>query len=155
MELVTIAGIGFLYHEMHTPDGSPGMQVPRHRFLKWNRVVIDPDADSIKTAKWIASEFVQPYWEWEREFQAPKGEYRKAATTSSANRSATIDDERGDWNRKRGEDRDLMCVWKVFSKAGMGHRASGPTDDPAADGAHGTPIPDGCGTPRRRSRSRP
>lgn len=127
-----IAGRGFLMHEMAAPPGG-GLPLPKHYYVSWKRVYIDPDAESIHDATWIAVEFQGPSWEVEKEFLLPEGALKDVAKAESANRQGQIDgDSRGGWSRKQGVTHDLVTYYKVFSKAGMGHRISAPSTDPAA-----------------------
>lgn len=117
-----IKGRGVVFHEMFAAPGS-NTWLPKTSWLSVDDVLIDPDAKTLRGATWIAIRCQEPYWQVERDRGMEPGSMKKAATGESASRSAEVDSGKfGSHYRRRGDSHDLVTYYKVFSKAGMGHR---------------------------------
>jgi hypothetical protein len=90
-------------------------------------LVIDPDADNVWDAKWIAIRCRHPVWEVEKKYQAQPGEFKKYADSSTYNGVAESGGgvHNSDGHRVVGASYDSMTYWKVYSKGGIGVRLSG------------------------------
>ncbi|MAH50423.1 hypothetical protein CMI37_31670 [Candidatus Pacearchaeota archaeon] len=86
----------------------------------------DPDCTSLADAWWICKKEVKPYWEFEREFKLPKDSLRGHASNESHNgRGEQAGNDMASHHRRQGQTNDLMVVYKVWSKMGVGGRMSG------------------------------
>ncbi len=126
-----LKGMGTLWPETYLPAGGGGNMVGSF-YKTVDYLLIDPDAEVLDDAKWVAVMCVHPYWEVERTYGLPQDSLRGSSTLESMSQQAvTAADPKGQWNRKTGRTNDLMVYWKVFSKMGMGGRmSSGPGSQP-------------------------
>lgn len=91
-----------------------------------DNLLIDPDAESIEDAMWIAKRCVGPYWVVEREFGYPEGFLKNKASVSSSNAQGELQgDDLKRLHAKQGKTFDLIVYWKIWSKGGIGSRLSG------------------------------
>lgn len=93
-----------------------------------DHLAIDPDMETLETAKWIARRMTRPYWEVEREFGFAERSLKRYANLESATHqgmSSGADAQHNDINRRQGLSNDLLVYWKVYSKMGAGHRIQG------------------------------
>lgn len=91
-----------------------------------DNLIIDPDATSLETAKWIAQRCVQPVWEVERTFGLPDGTLKGKGNYESADSQGSRDTQ--PWSavdRQAGKTFDLITYYKVYSKGGVGFRLGG------------------------------
>jgi hypothetical protein len=118
-----IKGMGTLWTEVYMPRGSSRKMVGSF-FDTVDNLVIDPDAESLQDAQWVARRCVHPVWEVEREYGLRPGSIR--GSVESIGRAAEVDSHGdGDYHRKRGMTNDLLVYWKIYSKMGIGGRMSG------------------------------
>lgn len=125
-----IKGMALLWTEVYQPAGAPFKMIGSF----WDTVdnlVIDPDAECVRDAKWVARRCVHPYWEVEQEYGLPKDSLKGKATLESveATASVTAGGVEGDYNRRTGQTNDLIVYWKVYSKMGVGDRLKGVRQD--------------------------
>jgi hypothetical protein len=118
-----IKGMGLLWTELYTP---PGMQhaLPGSFYDTVDNLILDPDMESIKDAKWCARKCIHPVWQVEQEYGLKPGTL-KGNIESFATQGATQLDEDADYQRRRGLSNDLVMYYKVYSKMGVGARLSG------------------------------
>lgn len=120
-----IKGLGVLWSELYQPSGA-GNKLVGSFFDTVDNLLIDPDSESLKHAKWTAKRCVHPYWEVERVYGLPEGSLKKAAGIESYARAGEVTAMiEGDYRRKQGLTNDLMVYWKIFSKMGLGGLLSG------------------------------
>lgn len=120
-----IKGMGILWTELYTPAGSQ-MKMVGSFFGTVDDLVIDPDVESLRDAKWIAKRCTHPHWEVEDEYGLPRDSLKKAAgAESSTSQAAVLVDPDGVTARKRGDTNDLVTYWKIWSKQGMGGQLKG------------------------------
>ncbi len=119
-----IAGMGVLWVEPYTsPAGGYKMVGSFQGGV--DQLVIDPDATSLHTAKWVARRCVEPVWEAERRRGLPPGTLQPAASLKSTDQAAAgeslgLTDK---WAAHQdGRSNDLVVYWKVWSKMGLGGR---------------------------------
>jgi len=86
---------------------------------------IDPDAEDIKHAWWIARKLCQPVWEVERRFGLKPGSVKGAY--ESANMQVEVDSQKKESDRQRGLSNDLITYYEIYSRMGCGGRLSGAT----------------------------
>lgn len=118
-----IKGLGLLYTEVYSPPGG-GMKMVGSFYDTVDNLVIDPDAEDLRNAKWVARRCCHPYWEVERMYNLPPGSLKQKANIASQNgqaSSAAINE----YKKKHGTTNDLFVYWKVFSKMGVGGLLSG------------------------------
>lgn len=120
-----IKGMGVLWTELYYPKGA-NMKMAGSFYDSVDNLLIDPDAETLADAKWIAKRCVHPVWQVEREYQLRQGELR-GNVESYDQQAALADDANGSYNRKRGLTNDLLVYWKIWSKMGIGARLSGVT----------------------------
>jgi hypothetical protein len=118
-----IKGMGLLWTEVYRPHGSP-IQMVGSFYDSVDNLVIDPDMESIRHAKWIARRRVMPRWEVERRFRLPK-EFLKKGDLQSANFQAEMgSDPENEFFWQTGVTNDLYTFWEVYSRMGLGHLMS-------------------------------
>jgi hypothetical protein len=116
-----IKGMGCLWTEVYRPTGAPNMTMVGSFYDTVDNLLIDPDMESIKDAKWIARRCVHPYWQVEREYGLPEGALGNKATLTSFGQQAQVAaSPDGDYRQKQGQTNDLVVYWKVWSKMGCG-----------------------------------
>lgn len=118
-----IKGMGCLWTEVYQPAGAPYKMVGSF-FDSVDNLLIDPDATSLRDAKWVARRCTHPVWEVERKYNLPPGSL-KGTRESLNNFAAVSSDPVGDYFRRIGQTNDLLTYWKVYSKMGMGARLKG------------------------------
>jgi hypothetical protein len=118
-----IKGMGCLWHEVYLPRGGQFKMVGSFHDSVDN-LFIDPDAESLSDAKWIARKCVHPIWQVERDYGLAPGSL-KGNLESTAQQVMVTGSSAGDYDRKRGLTNDLLQYWKVYSKMGLGSRLSG------------------------------
>ena len=85
---------------------------------------IDPDAEEIDDAKWVAQRCFHPTWEVERDYGLPAGTLKGKGTYESAWQQGEMKaDDLASTHRQQGTS-DLIEYWKIWSKMGMGGRSS-------------------------------
>lgn len=120
-----IKGRGVLWTDTYHPAGAQLTMVGSF-FDTVDNLLIDPDAEKLSQARWIAQRCVAPYWDVEREYQLPPESLKSKATLESFGRQAEVSaDADGDYQRKRGQTNDLIVYWKIWSKMGLGGRLLG------------------------------
>lgn len=120
-----IKGMGCLWTEKYIPTGSP-MKMVGSFFDTVDNLLIDPDSESLRDAKWIARRHIKPHWEAERIFGLAPDSLREGATMETMGRQAEVTTyPDGDFRRKEGQTNDLIVYWEIFSKMGMGGRLRG------------------------------
>lgn len=126
IEEALIKGMGLLWTEIYTPPGA-GNKLIGSFYDTVDNLLIDPDAEHIHQAKWIARRCVHPYWEVEREYGLAKDTLKDKATLEGLNQMASVYSlgTAGDYRRKTGWTNDLLVYWKVYSKMGAGGRLTG------------------------------
>jgi len=86
-------------------------------------ILIDPDARSPKDALWVAWRELMPVWRVKEEFGARANGIEGDHTSDSAlgsGRDVDEKDYRGEGKRKPEESNDLVEIWRIYSKMGMG-----------------------------------
>jgi hypothetical protein len=124
-----IKGMGVLWAETYSPNGSP-YKMAGSFFDSVDNLVVDPDMESIEHATWIARRRVMPKWEVEKKFGLPKDTLK--GNLESLNMQAESEAS-PDYNyyRQRGETNDLLTYWEIYSRMGLGHRMRGNLNIPA------------------------
>lgn len=118
-----IQGRGCLWTELYQPPGSP-FRVVRSTFDPVRNLIVDPDADRIENASWIARRRVRPAWKVEREYGLRPGSLHRNLE-SHAVQSQLLADESLKYDRARGFSGDLVVYWQIWSKMGIGGRLPG------------------------------
>ncbi len=95
-----------------------------------DNLLIDPDAESLDDAKWIARRCVHPVWQVEREYNLPEGALTNKGNLESGNSQGESEgNDFADYHRKKGETFDLLVYYKIWSKGGVGARLTGVTTE--------------------------
>lgn len=118
-----IKGMGVLWTELFQPPGSP-YRLAGSFWDSTDNLVIDPDAEQLKDAKWVARRCIHPVWETERKYGYPPGTLR-ANVESYAAQAGYFGDPDADFLRKQGRSNDLIIYWKIWSKMGVGAKLQG------------------------------
>lgn len=117
-----IKGMGCLWTEKYIPTGAP-MTMVGSFFDTVDNLLVDPDAECLRDAKWIARRRIHPHWEVERMYGLSPGTLLGAASLESFSRQSEVTTHPdGDFRRKEGLTNDLVVYWEIFSKMGMGGR---------------------------------
>ncbi len=117
-----IKGRGCLWTGLITPPGSEVSFVGSF-YESVDYLFIDPDAESMDDAWWIARKVCLPIWEVEKKFDLRPGSLKGAY--ESANLQAEVDHARKGFDRQRGLTNDLIVYYEVYSRMGCGGRLSG------------------------------
>lgn len=122
-----IKGRGCLWTEVQS---FPGSDVPLvgSFYDSVDNLLIDPDAEEVEEACWIARKCVHPIWQVEREYGIPQDYLRKRAKYESGNKQGELQADPKEKNRKRADPErtnDLIVYYKVYSKMGIGARLHG------------------------------
>jgi hypothetical protein len=119
-----IKGRGCLWTETYTPPGSQQKFVGSF-YDSVDFLAIDPDAEQIEDAWWIARKCSGPYWDVERLYGLEPGSLKDKGVVESQDRQVSVDAFDNHDARKRGTTNDLVCYWKVWTRMGVGGRLSG------------------------------
>lgn len=125
-----ITGMGVVWHEMYRPGpNAPGF-LPYSYQGSPDDLFLDPDAEKWNELTWCAQRTQIPRWQAEREYGLRDGALKKYARGETSMRSASVDSsEMGIYRRKQGRTADVVTIYKVWSKSGLGHELSAPTND--------------------------
>lgn len=122
-----IKGRGVAWTESWQPPGSQTRYISSY-YDTVDRLLIDPDMETVKDALWISREMVVPVWKAEEIFQLKRGSLKEKGTTESINQTSVSDTEPdGDWARKQGRSNDLIRYSVIYSRMGLGAKLSGAT----------------------------
>lgn len=120
-----VKGRGCLWTEPYFPPESNRVMIGSFRDAPEN-LLIDPDAETLEDAWWIAKQCVYPIWQVERDYKLQPGTLAKKGSYESVNsqeeRGSSLDVKGA---RERGETQDLITIWKVWSRCGAGARLTG------------------------------
>lgn len=118
-----IKGMGCLWTELYRPEGLDVTMVGTF-YDTVDNLLIDPDAESLRDAKWVARRCIHPIWRVEDDYKLPRGTLR--GNMESLNHFAEeMSDEDREYNKRTGRSNDLMVYWKIYSKMGIGGRLEG------------------------------
>ncbi len=84
---------------------------------------IDPDAEVLADAWWIARKRIRPVWDVERRFNLKRGSLK--GKHESAGMQAEVDTNKKGLDRARGLTNDLLVYWEIYSRMGCGGRLAG------------------------------
>lgn len=89
-----------------------------------DRLLTDPDFNTIDECKWIALKHTDPHWAVERRFQLPAGSLKNRASLESSWTFGELqgNDDRGNPHRAAGQTNDLVVWYEIWSKTGAGGR---------------------------------
>lgn len=118
-----VKGRGCVWTELHQPPEAD-YSVVRSTYGSVDDLLIDPDADSIDEAKWIARRCVHPVWEVEQMYGLRQGSLR-GNMESQDQQSYVSQSDDALYERKKGNTNDLIVYHKIWSKMGIGGRLSG------------------------------
>jgi hypothetical protein len=118
-----LKGRGCLWTELYvSPSGAS--QIVGSFYDSVDNLLIDPDATSMLDAKWIARRHILPVWQAEDEYGLPRGSLKAHAESyDSLARSNT--DYGAATKRRMGQTNDLVCLYEIFSKMGIGDQLAG------------------------------
>lgn len=121
-----IKGAGCLWQEVYRPPGGQ-IKFVGSFYDSADHLVIDPDAEMLRDAYWIARRRIEPVWKVEDKFGYYRGALKGNLESLNMQGVQEAYEERGqgDLDRKRGLTSDLLCYWEVFSKMGIGERLKG------------------------------
>jgi hypothetical protein len=117
-----IKGRGCLWVELVTPPGDT-IKVVASNYDSVDFLQVDPDAESLEDAWWIARECCHPVWEVERKYGLTPGSLK--GNRESYNQQAEVDSGKKEFDRQRGMTNDLLVYWQVWSRMGAGGRLRG------------------------------
>lgn len=116
-----IKGCGILWTEQYEPY--PGGPVLVGSFYDTvDNLTMDPDAETVEEAWWIARKCVHPVWQVARDYPVSEDFLEKKYGTHESGLAQSDSSEEATYKRKIGKSNDLVEYWKVYSKMGMGHR---------------------------------
>ncbi len=117
-----IKGRGLLFPRPYQPPGTDRIMVGSW-WVSVDDLVIDPDAESMDEAWWIAVRVTEPVWRIERDRGYKPGTLQPSAQFESANAQGEIRGNDLEQNeRAAGRTQDLMTYWKIWSRCGPGTR---------------------------------
>lgn len=124
-----VKGRGVLWVAPYTQAGSE-LTMTGSFYDTVDNLFIDPDAETLEDAKWIAKREVKPAWELERDYGLKSGTLEgKANMESSESQGERLGDDMANLHRKQGKTFDLIVHWKIWSKGGVGVRLTGVKTD--------------------------
>jgi hypothetical protein len=124
-----VSGRGILWPEHYKMPGSEQTLVGSF-FDRQENLYIDPDATGLHDAWWIAKRCVLPTWKVEQEYGFQPGALKGRGNYESSNNRANLDgDDLSGLHRAMGKSNDLMVIWKIWSKMGVGDRLAGGQDN--------------------------
>lgn len=122
-----IKGRGCLWTEHFELPGS-GRTLTGSFWDSVDNLLIDPDAESIETAKWIARRNRKPIWEVERLFKLKAGSLKgKGTIQSGTSQGESRGDDFASLRYAEGQSFDIIEYYEVWSKGGVGTRLTGVT----------------------------
>lgn len=116
-----IKGCGTLWTELYKPPQSDIYLVGSF-YDSINNLLLDPDAETFGEVQWAARRCILPTWEWERQYNLPRGSVIGSVESKNHQGSTFQETYRGEADRRRGDTNDLAAGWKIYSKMGMGTR---------------------------------
>ena len=120
-----IKGRGLLWHEMYSPPGS-AVSLPRSFYDSVDNLLIDPDAESLEDATWIARRCIKPVYVVEEKYGLKEGSLKDAGKHESMSNAAFVESSKdGTTRRKQGCSSDLIVYYEIWSKCGMGQWLKG------------------------------
>lgn len=120
-----VCGRGFLMPRPYSMPGSK-RKLTGCFYVPQKDVWWDPDATSQDTAQWMTMREVLPYWKVEKEFNLPKDSLKKFAQHESSNGyGERSSDSNNKLHRAQGKTCDLMVIYRIWSKMGVGVRLAG------------------------------
>ena len=124
-----VKGRGVLWVQPYTQPESQ-MNLTGSFYDSVDNLFIDPDAERLEDAKWIAKREVKPVWEVERDYGLKPGTLdHKANLESAESQGERLGDDMASLHRQQGKTFDLIVHWKIWSKGGVGARLSGVNTD--------------------------
>lgn len=120
---VILTGAGFLWQEVYQPVGMQSKLVGSFHESVTN-IIFDPDATWVGDAMWCGRRKMVPKWELEQQWGL-KPDAIRGQRESSTGRAHNDRDKDGPWRRAKGESNDLVEVWEIYSKMGVGSRLKG------------------------------
>lgn len=122
-----IKGRGVLWCELHDPPD--GLRMVGSFFVSVDDLLIDPDAEDVASARWIARRRREPHWVTEDKMGQPSGSLKKYCQSESYNEEGGRSDSDRRERRRQGGTNDLIEYYEVYSLMGAGGWLSGVTDD--------------------------
>lgn len=119
-----IKGRGIAWSEVYRRPQSPRAMVGSF-FDTVDNLYIDPDAETLEDAQWIARKCEHPVWMVEDEYQLPRGTLKKGGYESFASSAAVNVSQEKDKKRNDGSSNDMFCYYKVWTRMGIGDKLSG------------------------------
>jgi hypothetical protein len=123
-----IKGMGCLWTEVYTPPGANFKLIGSFHDSVDN-LIIDPDAESLDDAKWIARMYVKPKWQFMQEYPGVTEDMLKSAQMSYDSAATLITDSDPIHRMRTGQTNDLIVYWRIYSKMGMGSMQKGVPQD--------------------------
>jgi len=120
-----IKGMGLLFTEVYQPKGLDILMVGSF-YDTVDNLQMDPDAETMHDAQWVARRCIHPVWMVEREYGLPRGTLRGSIESINRQGDGSIDEDL-DFQRRLGRSNDLVVYWKIYSKMGIGARLAGVT----------------------------
>jgi hypothetical protein len=115
-----IKGRGCMWTELYrSPSGA--VRAVRSFFDSVEALLIDPDAESFDSAKWIARRKGMAVWEAERLYGLREGSL-KGHGESLAKQADVDSDDDLKYERRQGKTNDLIVIYHIYSKMGIGGR---------------------------------
>jgi len=122
-----VKGRGVLRVEPYQYPGS-GQTMPVQSYVSVDNLLIDPDAENFDfdSCWWIAIKNVMHTWQAERRWGLKKDSLRdKGDAESNWSRGEREGDDLGNYRRGEGNTNDMITVWEIFSRGGIGARLCG------------------------------
>jgi hypothetical protein len=111
-----IKGMGCLWCELF---GEGNSKVSGLGFTSIDHILIDPDAENLNDAKWIARRRERPVHEVEDEFGYKRGDLKAQKFSQSSDADAS---NREDLFVAKHKSTDTIVYYEIYSRMGVGHR---------------------------------
>lgn len=124
-----IKGLSCLWTE-YTEPYPDGPRVIVSSFDSVDNLIFDPDCEQREKALWIARKRVLPVWQVAKDYDQDEAYLKKLAGIGESVNSQEEGRDNPDHQteKAKGRTNDLLEIWEVYSKMGMGNRLSGVKD---------------------------
>lgn len=96
-----------------------------------DNLLIDPDAEELRFAQWVARRRREPVWRVEDKYKLPRGSLKP--NQESLNQTADqVNNPMELYDRATGQTNDQLEYYEIFSRMGIGGRLQGQEQNPAS-----------------------
>ena len=123
-----IKGLGVLWHYIYSEPGTSKKLIGSY-YDSVDNLLIDPDQENIKDAKWVARRRIRPVWEVEVMYGIKPGTLK--GNYESHTHISAVESVGNEYKRAFGKTNDLLVYWEIWSRMGLGALLRGISKDTA------------------------